>query len=79
VNTHGSSILTTVLVVVNKKQTEKFREVYPTCLINFYEQDFEAWQKRTRANVEHSNQNIEDEGQRNEIIDAEYRAQLQQH
>jgi hypothetical protein len=61
VNTHGSKILTTVLVVVNKKNIEKFKEVYPSLLLNHNEQDFENWQKRTMANIQHKNQNIEDE------------------
>lgn len=61
-----------MLVVVKKKEIERFREVYPTCLIAFNEQDFDNWQKRTLANVQHQNQNIEDEAQREEIVSAEY-------
>ena len=55
VNTHGSKILTTILVVVNKKMIDKFKEVYPSLLIEFMEQDFENWKKRTRANIQHKN------------------------
>jgi hypothetical protein len=43
VNTHGSKLLTTVLVVVNKKTIEKFKEVYQSILLDFYKNDFENW------------------------------------
>lgn len=61
VNTHGSELLTTVLVVVNKKNLEKFRETYPTLLLIHNENDYDNWVKRTMANIQHKNQNIEDE------------------
>lgn len=79
VNTHGSKILTTILVVINKKAIEKFYEVYPTLLITHNEQDFENYKKRTMANIQHKNQNIEDEAQRAEIIQAEFQAEQRIH
>ncbi len=71
--------MTTVLVVVSKKHIEKFKDVYTNVLINFNQADFESWKKRTRANITHQNQNIEDEHQRDEIIEAEYLAELKDH
>lgn len=79
VNTHQSSVMTTVLVVVNKKMLDKFKEIYSTVLIDHYENDFENWQKRALANVQHQNQNIEDEAQRNEIVQAEFAAVKAKH
>jgi len=55
VNTHGSSILTTILVVVNKKIITKFQEIYPGLLLTFWEQDYENFLKRTMANIQHKN------------------------
>ena len=72
-------MLTTILVVINKKALEKFEEMYPTLLMQFNEQDFENWQKRTMANIQHKNQNIEDEEQRNEIIQGEFEAEKRTH
>lgn len=51
VNTHGSEIMTTVLVVVNKKKVEEFKKAYLTILSNHYKNDFENWQKRTKAMI----------------------------
>ena len=67
--------MTTVLVVVPKKSIQKFLDAYMTMLTVHNEQDIENWQKRTRANITHQNQNIEDEDERNAIIDEEYRRQ----
>ena len=33
VNVHGSKILTTILVVVNKKHIDRFKDIYPELLI----------------------------------------------
>ena len=49
VNTHGSEIMTTILVVVNKKKVEQFKSTYMNALLDFYGNDFESWQKRTLA------------------------------
>jgi len=43
VNTHGSDILTTILVVVPKKKIELFKSSYMSVLLNYYENDFESW------------------------------------
>ena len=68
VNSHGSSILTTVLVVVHKKLIEKFRDMYPMLLLNFYETDYGNWKTRTELNCNHSNQNIDDDAVREEAV-----------
>ena len=51
VNTHGSELMTTLLVVVHKKKVDHFRQVYPDLLIQFNQTDFENWKKRMRAHV----------------------------
>ncbi len=43
VNTHGSDIMTTILVVVQKKKIELFKSSYMNVLLNYYESDFESW------------------------------------
>lgn len=43
VNTYGSEMLVTVLVVVNKKNIDKFQTNYHSMLLDFYEQDYEKW------------------------------------
>jgi len=79
VNSHGSKILSTVLVVVHKKVLEKFRELYPMVLLNWYEADFENWKTRTMANCNHSNQNIEDDAVREEAVQADFNALKAKH
>ena len=41
--------------------------------------DFDNWCRRTKANIQHSNQNIEEEDVRKEIIDAEYGKELKKY
>lgn len=79
VNTHGSKILTTILVVVNKKNFDKFKEIYPTLLLNHHAQDYENWQKRTLANIQHKNQNIEIEEERSAAVQQEFEQEKQKH
>ena len=79
VNTHGSELMTTLLVVVHKKKIDSFRQLYPELLIQFNQTDFENWKKRTRAHVAAQNQNIEDEEQRMAIIEEEFSYQLKIH
>jgi len=43
VNTYGSDIMTTVLVVVPKKKVDQFKGTYLSLLINFNNSDFENW------------------------------------
>ena len=43
VNTHGSELLVSVLVVVNKKSIQKFQEAYQDMLLNFYTNDYDKW------------------------------------
>jgi hypothetical protein len=43
VNTYGSDIMTTILVVVNKKKLESFRSSYMNVLLDYYQNDFEGW------------------------------------
>lgn len=49
VNTYGSDIMTTILVVVNKKKLEVFKANYMKVLLDYYQNDFDGWQKRTLA------------------------------
>jgi len=80
VNTYdNSNWMTSVLVVVNKKMVDQFKQVYPTCLLNYYQQDFEAWEKRTLNQVQSHNQNIEDAAQKEEIIQSEFNALKKKH
>lgn len=43
VNTYGSGIMTTILVVVNKKKIEQFKNSYMRVLLDYYENDFDGW------------------------------------
>ena len=43
VNTYGSDIMTTILVVVNKKKLESFRSSCMNVLLDYYQNDFEGW------------------------------------
>ena len=43
-------------------------------MVAFYNNDFDNYKKRQFENVKHSNQNIENEAQREEIQNAEYNA-----
>ena len=78
-NTYGSEYLTTVLCVVPKKLKEKFAEIYQTCLITYNEADLINWEKRTKGAVDAANQNIEDERQREEIVQSEMAAKKAEH
>jgi len=51
VNTYGSEIMTSVLVVVPGKKVEQFKQTYSSFLTKFNEADFENWQKRTRGMI----------------------------
>lgn len=55
VNTHYQKdepqMMTTMLVVVNQKKEQQFRESYEGMLISFNESDMESWTKKTRANL----------------------------
>jgi hypothetical protein len=48
VNTHGSDLMTTVLVVVPKKKVDQFKGCYWNILLDHYKNDFTNWEKRTR-------------------------------
>lgn len=43
VNTYGSDIMTTILVVVNKKKLEQFKSSYMNVLLDYYQNDFDGW------------------------------------
>lgn len=43
VNTYGSDIMTTILVVVNKKKLEQFKSSYMNVLLEYYQNDFDGW------------------------------------
>mmetsp|Transcript_39596 Transcript_39596/g.60570 ORF Transcript_39596/g.60570 Transcript_39596/m.60570 type:complete len:177 (+) Transcript_39596:258-788(+) len=51
VNTHGSEIMTSVLVAVNKKKLLVFKEQYLGFLIIHRQNDYENWQKRAKAHM----------------------------
>lgn len=40
--------MVSVLVVINKKNVDKFKASYMRMLLEFYEQDNEKWQQRTK-------------------------------
>jgi hypothetical protein len=44
-----SQLMGTVLVVVNKKSVESFKAKYMTLLLNFYKDDYEKWENRTKT------------------------------
>jgi len=48
INTYGSDIMTSILVVVNKKKLDNFMENYFTVLLKHYENDKANWEKRTK-------------------------------
>jgi len=80
VNTHGSSLMVTVLVVVNKKNVEKFRENYMSWLLNFYKEDEEKWQQRTRAMLKNNHNGEEKSAEEvDQIVEEEYQAELKKH
>jgi len=54
-------------------------EIYQTCLITYNENDLVNWEKRTKGAIDAANQNIEDEAQRNVIIDEEFAAKKASH
>ena len=72
-------MLTSLLVVVNAKKVEQFLSTYENLLLTFNIEDLENWKKKTRSNIEHANQNLADENQRREIIEAEYAAAVRKH
>lgn len=43
VNTYGSDIMTTILVVVNKKKLDLFKSSYMNVLLDYYRNDFDGW------------------------------------
>ena len=43
VNTYGSDIMTTILIVVSKKKIDQFKGSYMKVLLDFYQSDFEGW------------------------------------
>ena len=43
VNTYGSEIMTTILVVINKKKLEQFKSSYMNVLLDYYQNDFDGW------------------------------------
>lgn len=52
VNTYyDTKMLVTVLVVVNKKNIDKFVGSYMYWLTDFYAQDYEKWQQRTTMQI----------------------------
>lgn len=66
VNNYESTMLTTVLVVVNKKKIDLFKQTYPHSLLNFYKADFENWQNRTRKQIENQHKLDMDEEEQKE-------------
>ena len=44
-----NQLMGTVLVVVNKKSVESFKAKYMTLLLNFYKDDYEKWENRTKT------------------------------
>lgn len=72
--------MVTVLVVVNKKNVEKFRENYMSWLLNFYKEDEEKWQQRTRAMLKNNHNGEEKSAEEvDQIVEEEYQAELKKH
>jgi len=63
VNSHGSQLMTSVLVVVNKKKIAEFKEKYFTVLVEHYQNDQQNWERRTKEIIKQNNQGVEDEQQ----------------
>ena len=63
VNMHGSTLMVSVLVVINKKNVDKFKASYMNMLLEFYEQDYEKWQQRTKQilNAQHQGEGVSEE------------------
>jgi len=80
VNTHGSNLMVTVLVVVNKKNVEKFKAAYMEMLLEFYKQDFEKWQQRTKQilNSQHLGEGKSEE-EAKELVDKEFAQEMKKH
>lgn len=80
VNTHGSEILTSVLVVVPKKRIEQFRSSYFLLLKEHYDNEFSNLEKRiyqqAKAIAQEKAEN--DEALQSEIIEKEFNAQMQE-
>ena len=51
VNTHGSTIMTTILIVVPKAKLNAIEGFYMTALKDQREKDYESWQKRTLMSI----------------------------
>mmetsp|Transcript_3322 Transcript_3322/g.5515 ORF Transcript_3322/g.5515 Transcript_3322/m.5515 type:complete len:326 (-) Transcript_3322:130-1107(-) len=79
VNSHGSELMTTVLVAVNKKKVEHFQQNYLTILLNHYSNDFENWKKRTRDQIQSQAQLAEDKDHQQQIIDQEFKKQEEEY
>ena len=60
VNTHGSELMTSVLVVINKKKIQQFQSSYFKILTDHYKNDQANWERRTKELIRQENQNIED-------------------
>ena len=62
-NMHGSTLMVSVLVVINKKNVDKFKASYMNMLLEFYEQDYEKWQQRTKQilNAQHQGEGVSEE------------------
>ena len=79
VNTYGSEIMVSVLVVVNKKKVDQFKKDYMVVLQNFNQTDYDNWQKRTRELCKQQHQNVEDESQKQAMIDASFEQLRKEH
>jgi hypothetical protein len=56
VNTHGSTIMTTILIVVPKPKLNQFEGIYMTALKNQRAKDYEQWKKRTLMSIQQSDE-----------------------
>ena len=89
VNTHGSDLMTTVLVVVPKKKVEQFKGCYWNILLAHYANDFANWEKRTREVIrqhqhaeKQEHKDAEEDEQKEsveDIIEREFDAQAAAH
>ena len=72
VNVHGSELMTTVLVAVNKKKIELFKEQYMSFLMVHRQNDFENWAKRQKAQINVAINAAKDKDLQREISEKEY-------
>lgn len=68
--------MTTILVVLPKKKVQEFSDIYQSLLLEHNKNDKPMWEKRKEAEIKMAHQNIENDDEKKEICDAEFKAAL---